>query len=47
MTGVNKKLKSKLSDLAGTLNMTDKETKEFRSALKRAWEKFKIKKVDL
>ena len=37
--------KGKISDLAGTWKMSDKEAGEFTSTLKEGWKKWKIKSV--
>ena len=37
--------KTKISDLAGTWNITDKEVKEMFNSLKRGWHKWKIKTI--
>ena len=40
-----KERKTKLSDLAGTWALTDTETKEMMSNLKKGWKSWKIKSV--
>ena len=42
---LHKRKKMKLSDLAGTLKMDEKEAKEFLNNLRRGWDKWKIKSV--
>jgi len=37
--------KRKISDLAGSWNMSDKEANEMMTNLKKGWEKWKIKSV--
>lgn len=39
---VKKRLKSKLSDLAGAWRMTDKEAKEMEKSLKSGWRKWNV-----
>ncbi len=45
LTYIQKKEKRKLSEIAGTWKMSDKEAEEFLGSLRKGWARWKIKSV--